>query len=104
MKIRLMLAAGLVAVSAAPAAAQKRMIAPGMTPAQVRDIFGAPVRTREGANESWTYWFYSNGCPIRCGSDDVVFFQDGHVVAAVLRSRHRAISGPSAPAALERAG
>jgi hypothetical protein len=73
-----------------------------MTPAQVRDVFGAPARTR--AEGPWSYWFYANGCPIRCGSDDVVFFRNDSVVAAVLRSRGRAISGPRAPDALEHAG
>jgi hypothetical protein len=102
MKIRLMLAAAVATVSAVPAAAQSGMIAPGMTPAQVRDVFGAPARTREAG--AWTYWFYANGCPVRCGSDDVVFFQNDRVVTAVLRTHRRAVSGPAAPTALERAG
>jgi hypothetical protein len=101
MKVRLTLAAAL-SLFAAPTLAQRAMIAPGMTPAQVRDVFGAPARTR--AEGPWSYWFYANGCPIRCGSDDVVFFRNDSVVAAVLRSRGRMISGPRAPDALEHAG
>ncbi|MFL5381340.1 MAG: hypothetical protein ACJ8GN_02315 [Longimicrobiaceae bacterium] len=95
-------AAALAALSAGGAAAQRGMIAEGMTPAQVRDIFGAPARTRDAGE--WSYWFYSNGCPVRCGSDDVVFFRNEKVVAAVLRTRVRLISGPGAATALERAG
>jgi hypothetical protein len=95
-------AAALVALSAGGAAAQRGMIAEGMTPAQVRSVFGAPARTRDAGE--WSYWFYSNGCPVRCGSDDVVFFRDQKVVAAVLRTHRRLISGPAAADALERAG
>lgn len=104
MKLRLTLAiaAGIAALSAAPAAAQGGMIAQGMTPAQVRDVFGAPARTRESGE--WTYWYYSNGCPRRCGSDDVVFFREDRVVTAVLRTRRRQVSGPTPANALERAG
>jgi hypothetical protein len=104
MKLGLMaLAAATAAVLAGDAAAQKRMIAPGMTPAQVRDIFGAPARTREAGE--WNYWFYANGCPVRCGSDDVVFFQGDRVVTAVLRAgRRRLASGAEPATALERAG
>jgi hypothetical protein len=104
MKLGVMaLAAALAAIPAGDAAAQKRMIAPGMTPAQVRDIFGTPARTREAGE--WSYWFYSNGCPVRCGSDDVVFFQQGQVVTAVLRTgRRRLTSGAEPATALERAG
>ena len=102
MRPRLMLAAtaGLAALSAAPAAAQGGTIAPGMTPAQVREAFGPPARTREAGECS--YWFYSNGCPVRCGSDDVVFFQNDRVVAAVLRTPRRRFAGPRASDALER--
>ena len=103
MKLGLMaVAAALAAVSASGAAAQRGMIGEGMTPAQVRGIFGAPARTRETGE--WSYWFYANGCPVRCGSDDVVFFRNERVVAAVLRSRHRVMSGPAPATALERAG
>lgn len=101
MKAKLAMAAALLVFSALPAAAQ-RVISPGMSPDQVRGTFGAPARTR-GEGE-WNYWFYSNGCPNRCGSDDVVFFRNDRVVAAVLRTRARRISSPPAADALERAG
>jgi hypothetical protein len=102
MKLGLMAMAALLAVPAGDAAAQTGMIGQGMTPAQVRDVFGAPARTREAGE--WSYWFYSNGCPVRCGSDDVVFFHQDRVVAAVLRTRRRVMSGPPAASALEHAG
>ena len=103
MKLGLMaVAAALAATLAGSAAAQRGMIGQGMTPAQVRDIFGAPARTREAGE--WSYWFYANGCPVRCGSDDVVFFHQDKVVAAVLRSSRRMMSGPAAAEALEHAG
>ncbi|HEV7590363.1 MAG TPA: hypothetical protein VGO40_19795 [Longimicrobium sp.] len=103
MKLGLMaVAAAMAAVASGSAAAQRQMVEPGMTPAQVRGIFGAPARTREAGE--WSYWFYANGCPIRCGSDDVVFFHNQQVVTAVLRSRRREVTGLAAAAALERAG
>lgn len=92
------LAALLSALGAVPLAAQPAIEA-GMTPQQVRSAFGAPARTRDAGG--WSYWFYSNGCPHRCGSDDVVFFQDGRVVAAVLRTGGRRFEGPRASQALE---
>ena len=102
MKVKLTLAAALAVLAASPLAAQRRMIAPGMSPEQVRDVFGAPARTRDTGE--WTYWFYSNGCPNRCGSDDVVFFRGGQVVTAVLRTRARTISGPAPAEAIGDAG
>lgn len=101
MKAKLAIAAALLVFSALPAAAQ-RVISPGMTPDQVRGTFGAPARTR-GEGE-WNYWFYSNGCPNRCGSDDVVFFRNDRVVTAVLRTRSRRISSGPAAEAIEAAG
>jgi hypothetical protein len=83
---------------AAPAAAQGGAIRAGMSPDEVRAAFGAPARMRTEGD--WTYWFYANGCPVRCGSDDVVFLQNDHVVAAVLRTGVRRFEGPPAPNAL----
>jgi hypothetical protein len=101
MQHRILLAAALALAVAAPAAAQGT-IARGMSPAQVRGVFGNPARER--SEGTWTYWFYSNGCPRRCGSDDVVFFQDERVVAAVLRTHTRRIQAPAAADALGEAG
>jgi hypothetical protein len=98
MRIASTLAALALLGLAAPAAAQGGAIRAGMSPDEVRAAFGAPARTREEG--AWAYWFYANGCPVRCGSDDVVFLQDGRVVAAVLRTGARRFEGPSAPNAL----
>lgn len=89
----------LGAVTAAPA---QPLIQAGMTVDQVRAQFGAPAATR--AAGEWTYLYYHNGCPNRCGSDDVVFMRDGRVVAAVLRTGRRRFAGPGAATALEQAG
>jgi hypothetical protein len=94
-------AALLLTAFSTPAVAQST-ISPGMTTVQVRERFGAPATTR--AQGDWTYWYYLNGCPIRCGSDDVVFFRDDRVVAAVLRTSRRRFAGPAADDALNAAG
>ncbi|HEX6372605.1 MAG TPA: hypothetical protein VF006_27040 [Longimicrobium sp.] len=96
-KSMLLAGAALLLTAATPALAQVT-IAPGMTTTQVRERFGAPVTTR--AQGDWTYWYYLNGCPVRCGSDDVVFFQNDRVVAAVLRTARRRFAGPAADDAL----
>lgn len=81
-------------VLAAPAVAQGRgTIARGMTEAEVRTAFGEPTVRREAASRA--YLFYANGCPIKCGSDDVVFLENGRVVTAVLRSPGRHFAGPA---------
>jgi hypothetical protein len=87
------LAAAAVLLAAGPAPAQAT-ISEGMSGAQVRAAFGAPATTRAAGD--WTYWYYHNGCPRRCGSDDVVFFRDGRVViAAVLRTSGSPLHGPA---------
>ncbi|HYW08587.1 MAG TPA: outer membrane protein assembly factor BamE [Longimicrobium sp.] len=73
-------------------------ISPGMTTAEVRGVLGAPSTTRTAGE--WQYLYYQNGCPVRCGSDDVVFVQNGRVVAAVFRTGRRRFAGPRADDAL----
>jgi hypothetical protein len=97
MKRTILLAAAGVVLAAGTAAAQAT-IRPGMTTDQVRSTFGAPATSRAAGD--WTYWYYHNGCPVRCGSDDVVFFQNDRVVAAVLRTARRRFAGPAADDAL----
>jgi hypothetical protein len=97
MKLRLFLAASL-ALAASPALAQA-VVSEGMSAEQVRGAFGSPATVR--TQGEWQYWYYHNGCPNRCGSDDVVFFREGRVVAAVLRTQRRRFSGPRANDALE---
>ncbi|HET6764992.1 MAG TPA: hypothetical protein VFH27_15010 [Longimicrobiaceae bacterium] len=98
MRFRTTLAALALLGIAAPAAAQQGSIRAGMSPDEVRAAFGAPARTRDEGD--WSYWFYNNGCPVRCGSDDVVFLQNGKVVAAVLRTGVRNFEGPAASSAI----
>lgn len=98
MKHAMLLAAALL-LAAGPAAGQA-VISPGMTAEQVRERFGAPATSR--VSGEWTYWYYHNGCPVRCGSDDVVFFRDDRVVAAVLRTARRRFAGPAPDDALSR--
>lgn len=101
MNTRLLLAGLALLLAASPANAQAT-ISEGMTTEQVRSVFGAPATVRLAGD--WTYWYYHNGCPNRCGSDDVVFFRDDRVIAAVLRTRVRRFAGPAANRALEAAG
>jgi hypothetical protein len=42
-----------------------------------------------------TYLYYRNGCEYTCGTADVVFLQNGHVVDAVLRWPGHGYSGQS---------
>jgi hypothetical protein len=102
MKTKSMLLAGaaMLLTAATPALGQTT-ISPGMSTEQVRDRFGAPATTRTQGD--WAYWYYLNGCPVRCGSDDVVFFQNDRVVAAVLRTSRRRFAGPAADDALNAA-
>lgn len=101
MKSRTLLAAFFALAAAGPAFGQATISA-GMSESDVRSRFGAPATVRQDGE--WTYLFYHNGCPVRCGSDDVVFLKNGEVVAAVLRTRARRFTGPAAGAALEDAG
>ncbi|HEX2076831.1 MAG TPA: outer membrane protein assembly factor BamE [Longimicrobium sp.] len=100
MRRSIVLAVAAVVLAAGSAGAQAT-IRPGMTSDQVRATFGAPATARAAGD--WTYWYYHNGCPVRCGSDDVVFFQNDRVVAAVLRTARRRFAGPAADEALSRA-
>lgn len=100
MRRSMLLAMAAVALAAGSASAQAT-IQPGMTTDQVRATFGDPATARAAGD--WTYWYYHNGCPVRCGSDDVVFFQNDRVVAAVLRTARRRFAGPAADEAISRA-
>lgn len=101
MKKSMLLAGAAMLLTAATPALGQTTIAPGMSTEQVRDRFGAPATTRTQGD--WAYWYYLNGCPVRCGSDDVVFFQNDRVVAAVLRTSRRRFAGPAADDALNAA-
>ena len=84
---------GLLAAlcTAVPLGAQSTTIRPGMSQAEVIAAFGPPTVTRQAGD--WAYLFYANGCPVSCGSDDVVFLRNGQVVTAVLRTGQRRFAG-----------
>jgi len=86
------LAAILLSASSA-AAQQTQTIRPGMTTAEVQTVFGAPEAM--SYRGPFTYYFYDNGCERSCGFLDLVIFQDGQVVDAVLRARWRDYAGES---------
>ncbi|HEX6372379.1 MAG TPA: hypothetical protein VF006_25895 [Longimicrobium sp.] len=102
MKKSMLLAGTAMLLTAATPALGQTSISPGMSTEQVRERFGAPATTR--TQGGWAYWYYLNGCPVRCGSDDVVFFQNDRVVAAVLRTARRRFAGPAADDAIRAAG
>jgi hypothetical protein len=70
---------------------------PGMTRDEVIGVWGPPVTERSlGA---WTYLYYRNGCEASCGTFDVVFFENGQVVNAIVRGPGHTYGGAStAPA------
>lgn len=66
---------------------------PGMTREQVVEAWGEPAVER--AAEDWLYMHYRNGCEVTCGTDDIVFLQDGQVVDAIVRWQGHTYSGVS---------
>ncbi len=68
-------------------------VSPGMTPEQVVQAWGEPVSDRQYGD--WIYMFFRNGCESRCGTYDVVFFQGGQVVDAVVRTPAHTYTGIS---------
>lgn len=96
---RVLLALLALFVAAPMMAQDAATIRPGMSARAVVAVFGQPTVARDAGD--WTYLFYRNGCPVRCGSDDVVFLRDGEVVAAVLRSPKRRFTGSAASELLE---
>lgn len=94
----LFLAAG--AALLLPSAPAAQTVRAGMTESQVRSALGEPAAMRR-SDDGWSYLFYLNGCAVRCGSDDVVFLQEGRVVTAVFRTGRRRFAGPAASSVLE---
>ena len=83
----------LIAVASVANAQEVRTISPGMTADEVRSTFGQPDGT--SASGEFIYWFYNNGCEKECGFPDLVIFQAGKVVDAVLRSPYNEYAGES---------
>jgi hypothetical protein len=85
-----------------------KTIKPGMTDAQVREQWGEPLTVRKIGIMS--YMYYRSNCLKTCGTNDVVFLENGQVVDAVVRDKSRKYDGiasspadrkpePTAPAA-----
>ena len=68
-------------------------IRPGMARAEVIEVWGEPVTER--AADGRAYLYYRNGCEITCGTFDVVFFEGGQVVDAIVRGRGHTYAGTS---------
>lgn len=68
-------------------------IAPGMAESDVTRLWGAPVAVSRTGN--MTYLYFPNGCELSCGTLDVVFFESGQVVDAILRWPGHGYSGQS---------
>ena len=68
-------------------------IAPGMAEREVYSLWGPPIAVRHQGD--MTYLYYRNGCEFTCGTEDVVFLQNGKVVDAVLRWPGHGYSGQS---------
>lgn len=85
----------LALLAAAPAAgAQAVTLHEGMTEAEVVGTLGPPAVVRRV--EHWSYLFY----PVRGRADDVLFFRDCRLVAAVLRTPAYTFAGPPPATAL----
>ena len=80
-----------VETSAAPAGGSS--IKPGMTVDQVEAAWGKPAVQRTVGSR--TYLFYKNDCLKRCGTFDVVFFDGGQVVDAIVRASYHTYDGTS---------
>ena len=91
--VRQQAAARQPVVSEQPWTPRAGTVSPGMTPEQVVQAWGEPVSERQYGN--WVYMFFRNGCESRCGTFDVVFFQGGQVVDAVVRTPAHTYTGIS---------
>lgn len=89
---------GLLLFSVSNASAQDvKTIKPGMTDAQVREQWGEPLTVRKIGIMS--YMYYRSNCLKTCGTNDVVFLENGQVVDAVVRDKGRKYDGiASSPA------
>jgi S1-C subfamily serine protease len=80
-------AVALDALLAPRSSAQEvQRIAPGMTKAEVYQIFGTPAAVRSVGE--LTYYFYPN-CRTTCGTSDMVVFRNQRVINAYLRGPER---------------
>jgi len=85
--------AAILMLASAARAQENQVIQPGMTMDEVKLVFGEPQSVSSYGN--FSFYFYENGCQVECGTADVVFFQGGQVVDAVLRAPWRGYAGES---------
>jgi hypothetical protein len=64
-----------------------------MSRAEVIEVWGEPVTERTADGRAYLY--YRNGCEVTCGTFDVVFFEGGQVVDAIVRGRGHTYAGTS---------
>lgn len=87
----------LVMVAARGSAQDVKTIKPGMTEAEVREQWGEPLTVRKAGVMSYLY--YRSSCLKTCGTNDVVFLENGQVIDAVVRDKSRKYDGiASSPA------
>lgn len=68
-------------------------VQPGMTEAQVLEVWGQPVARRQEG--TFTYLHFRNGCEASCGMYDIVILDGGQVVDAVVRFPGHVYAGVS---------
>lgn len=73
------------------AAQDVKTIKPGMTVAEVKEQWGEPLTTR--AVGVMSYLYYRSDCLKKCGTNDVVFLENGQVIDAVVRDKGRRYDG-----------
>lgn len=81
----------LMLMGSAAQAQEVKTIRPGMTQAEVVAAWGDYLTARKTGN--MLYMYFRNDCLKSCGTYDVVFFENGQVVDAVVRDSHRAYDG-----------
>lgn len=87
----------VVGVTARAHAQDVKTIKPGWTEAQVREAWGEPLTVRKAGIMS--YMYYLSSCLKTCGTNDVVFLENGQVIDAVVRDKGRKYDGiASSPA------
>ncbi len=94
MRLAWLPAVAALTLSASPLGAQGvQTIRPGMTEAEVRAAWGAPVTSRKVGD--YAYLFFENGCLRACGTYDLVVLQGGQVVDAIGRGKNHNYDGVS---------
>ena len=85
--------AAILLMAGVATAQEVRTISPGMTTDEVKAVFGQPDGIASRAQ--FTYYFYNNGCEYECGFPDLIIFDSGQVIDAVLRAPWNEYDGES---------